>query len=166
MDTFVAFLIIAAMIGLVGVSWWVSNRVDNSEYDAETDSSEDSPSTDIPMSWVTQGRKQDEQRRGNAASSRSTIPGAERIDASLPPADGLAGLPGCFYAVALLVGIGLGITTIAVMSKGGNGELVCYMIGYTIGGVLSILATGRLIELVGRISDDVRAIRERTDSQK
>ena len=80
MDPFVAFLIIAAMIGVVGVSWWVSNRVDNSEYDAETDSSEDSPSTDIPMSWVTQGRKQDEQRRGNAASSRSTIPGAQRID--------------------------------------------------------------------------------------
>ena len=80
MDTFVAFLIIAAMIGLVGVSWWVSNRVDNSEYDTETDSSEDSPSTDIPMSWVTQGRKQDEQRRGNAASSRSTIPGAQRVD--------------------------------------------------------------------------------------
>ncbi len=66
----------------------------------------------------------------------------------------------------MLVGISLGITTIAVMSKGGNGELVCYMIGYTIGGVLSILATGRLIELVGRISENVRAIRERTDSQK
>jgi hypothetical protein len=78
----------------------------------------------------------------------------------------LTGLPGCFYAVAVLVGIALGITTIAVMSKGGNGELVCYLIGYTIGGVLSILATGRLIELVGRISDDVRTIRERTDSQK
>jgi hypothetical protein len=75
-------------------------------------------------------------------------------------------LPGCFYAVAVLVGIGLGITTIAVIGNGGSAEEIGYMIGYTIGGVLSILATGRLIELVRRISDDVRAIRERTDSQK
>ena len=159
-------LVVCAVVMGAFAIWLFVNRIDLSECDAETDASEDSPSTDIPMSWVTQGRKQSEKRRGNAASSRSTIPGAQRVDVSLPPADGLAGLPGCFYAVALLVGIGLGITTIAVMSKGGNGELVCYMIGYTIGGVLSILATGRLIELVGRISENVRAIRERTDSQK
>ncbi|MBT4695107.1 MAG: hypothetical protein HOB73_17355 [Planctomycetaceae bacterium] len=75
-------------------------------------------------------------------------------------------LSGCFYAVAVLVGIGLGITTIAVIGNGGSAEEIGFMIGYTIGGVLSILATGRLIELVRRISDDVRAIRERTDSQK
>jgi len=75
-------------------------------------------------------------------------------------------LPGCFYAVAVLVGIGLGITTIVVIDNRGSAEEIGYMIGYTIGGVLSILATGRLIELVRRISDDVRTIRERTDSQK
>ena len=119
-------------------------------------------------------RMEANERRENARRKAKTTPNhpdstnsAEQgVDASLPSADGLAGLPGCFYAVALLVGIGLGITTIAVIGNGGSAEEIGYMIGYTIGGVLSILATGRLIKLVSRISDDVRAIRERTDSQK
>jgi hypothetical protein len=119
-------------------------------------------------------RMEANERRENARRKAKTTPNypdstnsAEQgVDASLPSADVLAGLPGCFYAVAVLVGIGLGITTIAVIGNGGSAEEIGYMIGSTIGGVLSILATGRLIELVGRISENVRAIRERTDSQK
>jgi hypothetical protein len=36
------------------------------------------------------------------------------------------------------------------------------MIGWTIGGVLGMLATGRLVELIQRISDDVRFMRDNT----
>ena len=80
--------------------------------------------------------------------------------------DVLKVLPSCFYAFAFLFAVGMIFAIFSINDKGGDTEQVGYMMGCTVGGVLSILATGRLIELVRRISDDVRAIRERTDSQK
>jgi len=43
----------------------------------ETESSEDSPSTDIPTSWE---KEYEQRRRGVAATRRSTIPGSQSID--------------------------------------------------------------------------------------
>ena len=112
-------------------------------------------------SWISpRDGKAQIAKRGTV--TMSTTPSG---DSTKPVSDFLSIIPGCFYAVAVLVGIGLGITTIAAIGSG-NAEEVGYVMGYTVGGVLSILATGRLIELVQRISDDVRVIRERSDNQK
>ena len=51
----------------------------------------------------------------------------------------------------------VGVFIVSLISKDASKAEIGYMIGYTIGGVLSILATGRLIELVQRISDKICA---------
>ena len=70
-------------------------------------------------------------------------------------------IPGCYYSLAILGGVALLVFTIMVsddLSAAQTGG----MIGWIIGAVLAMLATGRLVQLVQRISDDIRIIRDGT----
>ena len=74
--------------------------------------------------------------------------------------DFLRGLPGCFYALAMAGGGILLIFTLAASDELNSSEIGT-LIGWTVGAVLGTLGTGYLIELVQRISSDVRAIRKK-----
>ena len=68
----------------------------------------------------------------------------------------LSGLPAIYYFLAVFCGIVLlGFT--AVNADELNSTQIGAWIGYTIGSVLSILAVGRVIELLQQIRDAVRS---------
>lgn len=72
----------------------------------------------------------------------------------------LRGIPGCYYFLAIVCGVVLTIFAI-VVSGDLDAAQTGALIGWIIGAVLAMLATGRLVGLVQRISDDVRIIRDR-----
>ena len=68
----------------------------------------------------------------------------------------LSGLPAIYYSLSVFCGIVLlGFT--AVNSGELNSTQIGAWIGYTVGAVLSILAIGRVIELLQQIRDAVRS---------
>jgi hypothetical protein len=73
----------------------------------------------------------------------------------------LRAIPTCYYILAIVCGVVTLIFTVTV-SNDLTAVQTGGMIGWTIGGVLGMLATGRLVELIQRISDDVRFMRDNT----
>ena len=67
------------------------------------------------------------------------------------------GLPATYYVLAILCGITLLIFTAANRDELSSTEIGAW-IGYTVGGVLSMFAIGRVIELLQQIRDAVRNI--------
>ena len=100
--------------------------------DTESDSVEDSPSAVTPPP---------------SRSTRAPRP----TDTEL-----LSGLPATYYVLAILCGIVLMIFTLVNADKF-NSFQIGSLIGYTVGGVLSMLAVGRVIELLQDIRDAVRS---------
>jgi Na+/H+-translocating membrane pyrophosphatase len=90
-------------------------------------------------------RNSSRDNEGNSSSTQST-------DTEL-----LSDLPGAFYGLAILCGIVLLIFTL-VNSDQFNSTQIGSLIGWTFGSVLSMLAVGRVIELLQQIRDAVRNI--------
>jgi Na+/H+ antiporter NhaC len=86
--------------------------------------------------------------RDNEANSSST----QSTDTEL-----LSDLPGAFYGLAILCGVVLLIFTLVNADKFSSFQIGS-LIGYTVGGALSMLAVGRVIELLQQIRDAVRNI--------
>jgi len=86
--------------------------------------------------------------RDNEANSSST----QSTDTEL-----LSDLPATYYVLAILCGVVLLIFTL-VNAKDLSGAEIGSLIGYTVGGVLSMFAIGRVIELLQQIRDAVRNI--------
>jgi Na+/H+ antiporter NhaC len=82
----------------------------------------------------------------NEANSSSTQP----TDTEL-----LSDLPATYYVLAILCGVVLLVFTL-VNAKDLSGAEIGSLIGYTVGGVLSMFAVGRVIELLQQIRDAVR----------
>ncbi len=66
--------------------------------------------------------------------------------------DLLSGLPAIYYGLAILCGIIILIFTFANADKFSSIQLG-YLIGSTVGGVLSMFAVGRVIQLLQQIRD-------------
>jgi hypothetical protein len=125
-------VVFAVVMGIAFALRWVVNA-NNSEYDTETDSTEN------PSPAVT------------PVPSRST-------HASRPPDyEALFVLPGIYYVLAILCGVVLLIVTL-VNAKDLSGAEIGSLIGYSVGAVLSMFAVGRVIELLQQIRDAVRNI--------
>ena len=90
-------------------------------------------------------RNSSRDNEGNSSSIQST-------DTEL-----LSDLPGAFYGLAILCGIVLLIFTLVNADKF-NSFQIGSLIGCTVGGVLSMLAGGRVIQLLQQIRDAVRNI--------
>ena len=75
--------------------------------------------------------------------------------------DALRAIPGCYYVLAVFSGVTLLIFTMMV-SGDLSADVIGGMIGWIIGAVLATFAAGRLLQLVQRISDDIRVIRDGT----
>ena len=69
---------------------------------------------------------------------------------------GLSGLPSLYYILAMFCGGTLLLFTVANWDKLDSFQ-VGSLIGYTVGGVVSMLAVGRVIELLEQIRDAVRS---------
>jgi hypothetical protein len=145
-------VIFAVVMGITFALWWVTNAGQNSECDAETESSEDSSPNcdqgeDPQFSQGVVWRWMDKVHRD----SRTT-------HASRPPDyEALFVLPGIYYGLAMLCGVVLIGFTIANSEKLSSTE-IGGLIGYTVGAVLSMFAVGRVIELLQQIRDAVRNI--------
>ena len=114
----------------------------STEYDAET------VSTENPSSAVT------------IAPSRSTsaVTPPRRTTLASRPADyeALSSLPAIYYVLAIFCGVVLIGFTIANADELSSTQIGAW-IGYTVGAVLSMLAVGRVIELLQQIRDAVRS---------
>ena len=77
------------------------------------------------------------------------------------PSEILRVIPACYYLLAIFCGVVLLIFTVMV-SDDLTAAQTGGMIGWTIGGVLGMLATGRIVQLIQRISDDIRFMRDST----
>ena len=86
-------------------------------------------------------------------------------DGTVPPGgreaaeEAMRVIPGCYYGLAILGGVALLVFTILRsddLSAAQTGEII----GWIIGAVLATFAAGRLLQLVQRISDDIRVIRD------
>ena len=79
-----------------------------------------------------------------------------RLDHQRPPRPTetglLSSLPGIYYGLAILCGIVLLGFTVANSDKLSSTQIGAW-IGYTVGGVLSMFAVGRVIELLQQIRD-------------
>jgi hypothetical protein len=85
----------------------------------------------------------------------------EAVDYGEAGEEALRGIPGCYYLLAILCG-GVFLVFTIMVSDDLSADETGGMIGWIIGVVLAMLAIGRLVQLVQRISDDIRIIRDGT----
>ena len=73
--------------------------------------------------------------------------------------DVLRVIPGCYYLLGIVCGVVLLIFTLMISDELSAAERGG-MIGWVVGSVLGMFAVGRIVQLVQRISDDIRVMRE------
>ena len=136
MDGFaVVGLIVMGLVVIIGIILYFLVSSDKEVVDEiESDSTDDSPSTDTPPSWVSQ--------------SHASV--ADAVGSF----DLLNRLPFVFYVLAVIGGVVVLMSMFA--SKELSGAEAGAMLGYTVGAVLSMFAVGRIIEVLHQIRDAVR----------
>ena len=89
--------------------------------------------------------------------TRTVTPAPSRTAPPPRPTDTelISDLPAIYYGLAILCGITLLIFTAANRDELSSTEIGAW-VGYTVGGVLSMFAVGRVIELLQQIRDAVR----------
>jgi hypothetical protein len=132
MQEIFGFGAVIAVLASLMAFWKLQTTTPSPPGDEETDSTEDSTSAVTP------------------APSRSTH------DPRTPGYEVLSDLPFIFYLLAILCGVVLIGFTIANAAERNSTQMGAW-IGYTIGSVLSMLAVGRVIELLQQILDAVRS---------
>ncbi|HIA63390.1 MAG TPA: hypothetical protein EYN93_10935 [Planctomycetaceae bacterium] len=134
----IVLVVAAVLVGVIGYFY-------NPKPPTETDSTEDSPSIDIPKSW----QKQYEQSPGVTPVPSHSVASVAKTVGSF---DLLNRLPFAFYLLGIIGGFILFGFTVATAAESSTAETGA-MFGYTIGASLSIIGFGRIIEVLQQIRD-------------